>query len=492
MEAPRGFLGLTHNTAQANFGGDISGAAGPHDYVQTINTSIGIFSRSGTLLCPAVDVGTLWRGVGTACQTVGFTDSIVLFDRQAGRWLITRFAAGSAPQNPNWFECVAVSKTSDPTGGYFRYTFPISSRRFLFSDDYPKLGIWRDAYYLTANARPCCPLGDIFGIFVTAFDRSAMLNGNRAKEVEFFIPRNAPHAGQKLLSTLQPANVDGPTLPPAGTPEFLVQPQDDNMGWPADLLAVWSFRVDWSHPGSSKLAITSVVPVAGFDSNVCQNATDPPAMNQFCIVQRGTSDPLDPIAYGFSGYRLVYRRFARAMPHLGRDVLVFAQTVGSADNTRHTAIGWYAIGRLLGATAEPWFLMQEGTYSPDANDRWLPSPGIDAKGDIAIGFNVSGPNLFPSVRYAGRRVTDPPGQLPRHESTEALGGGSQIQPTPPTPGNPHPADNVTFGDYNQMVMDPTSDCRFWFTASFYRTRSDGTTHRFSTAVGSFRFQGCTS
>src|SRR5437588_7128228 len=37
MEAPGiGFRGLTHNTAQANFGGDISGAAGSGNYVETI------------------------------------------------------------------------------------------------------------------------------------------------------------------------------------------------------------------------------------------------------------------------------------------------------------------------------------------------------------------------------------------------------------------------------------------------------------------------
>ena len=222
-----------------------------------------------------------------------------------------------------------------------------------------------------------------------------MLDGHSAKEVEFFIPRNAPPASHKLLSTLQPASIDGPTLPPAGTPEFLAQAQDDNMGWPVDQLAVWNFHVDWSSPASSKLAVGSVAPVPPFDSNVCQNATDPPKTNQFCIVQKGTSQTLDPLAYGFSGYRLVYRRFSHAMSHLGRDVLVLAQTVGAADNTRHTVIRWYTLGRLLGTEPEPWVLAQAGTYSPDGNDRWLPSPGIDAKGDIAIGFNVPAPSSSP-------------------------------------------------------------------------------------------------
>jgi len=215
MEAPSiGFIGLTHNTAQVNFGGDISGAAGPNNYVETINTSFGIFSRGGKLLCPAMDNGTIWSGVGTACQAIGFTDAVVLFDQKAGRWFITRFASDGATPTPNWFECVAVSKTSDPTGGYFRYTFPTSRTHLPFADDYPKLGIWRDAYYMTANARTCCPgnppgLGDTVGIFVAAFERSAMLKG-------LFLPfgdttngTTTYGGGRYLLDTAKGADLGG-------------------------------------------------------------------------------------------------------------------------------------------------------------------------------------------------------------------------------------------------------------------------------------------
>jgi hypothetical protein len=307
-----------------------------------------------------------------------------------------------------------------------------------------------------------------------------MLQGHDADDVDFFWPRNASPSSVDLLSTMQPASIDGTNLPPVGTPEFLVQPRDDNMGWSADQLAVWNFHVNWTNPSSSKLKLGSLTSVSPFDSNVCEPVTAPPTNNQSCIVQRGTTDRLDPLAYGFSGYRLVYRRFTHAPTHLMPSDMVFAQTVAAPGNPNQTAIRWYILGQILGHGTQPWRITQQGTYSPDGNDRWLPSPGMDAAGDVAIGFNVSGAKLFPSVRYAGRRVTDAPNKLPRHEATEAAGGGQQHEPN----------HDVTFGDYNQMVMDPTDDCRFWFTASFYANQTDGASHKFSTAVGSFRFSTC--
>lgn len=41
-------------------------------------------------------------------------------------------------------QCIAVSRTADPVaGGWFLYDFPTS-----FTNDYPKFGVWPDAYYM--------------------------------------------------------------------------------------------------------------------------------------------------------------------------------------------------------------------------------------------------------------------------------------------------------------------------------------------------------
>ena len=46
-------------------------------------------------------------------------------------------------------------------------------------------------------------------------------------------------------------------------------------------------------------------------------------------------------------------------------------------------------------------------------------------GNIALGFNVSGSSVFPSIHYAGRRPNDPPGTLPLGELSLIDGGGIQ-------------------------------------------------------------------
>jgi len=60
----------------------------------------------------------------------------VLYDQLANRWVISQFAGVSAKTD----ECVAVSKTSDATGTWYRYGFHLGPEFF----DYPHLGVWPD------------------------------------------------------------------------------------------------------------------------------------------------------------------------------------------------------------------------------------------------------------------------------------------------------------------------------------------------------------
>jgi hypothetical protein len=62
----------------------------------------------------------------------------------ADRWVIQQFAFDPQTLDPPYTECIEVSVTGDPTGSWYRYAFN------GFGDpDYPKLGVWPDAYYTT-------------------------------------------------------------------------------------------------------------------------------------------------------------------------------------------------------------------------------------------------------------------------------------------------------------------------------------------------------
>ena len=95
---------------------DPNGAVGPNHVVTMSNLHFQIFDKNGNSLFGPAANNTLWTGFGGDCQTDNAGDPVVIYDQLADRWLLTQFTASG----PTYFECVAVSQTSDPTGAYFR------------------------------------------------------------------------------------------------------------------------------------------------------------------------------------------------------------------------------------------------------------------------------------------------------------------------------------------------------------------------------------
>src|SRR6185295_11416798 len=106
------------NTAPPDTNGDV----GPNDYFQSSNSSVRIFDKAGNPRGPAFLMHTLFTGLPAPCGTNDNGDPILLYDRLSNRWVVTQFAFANSAAPP-WFECVAISKTPDPTGPYYAYAF---------------------------------------------------------------------------------------------------------------------------------------------------------------------------------------------------------------------------------------------------------------------------------------------------------------------------------------------------------------------------------
>src|ERR1039458_1988535 len=87
------------------------------------------------------DGNAFWSGFGGACQTSNSGDIIAQWDKIAHRWLMTQNVFSSP-----YMTCIAVSTTSDATGSYYRFAYPQPG-----FPDYPKWGLWPDAYYQSQN-----------------------------------------------------------------------------------------------------------------------------------------------------------------------------------------------------------------------------------------------------------------------------------------------------------------------------------------------------
>lgn len=409
---------------------DTNGAAGLTQYVQWVNTDFAVFNKStGAILAGYPKPGnSLWSGFGGNCETHNDGDIIIKYDQLANRWIFTQFAIDTT--NNIYAQCVAISTTSDATGTYFRYQFPQDS-----FNDYPKLGVWPDAYYISFNMFG--PVSN--GPRICAMDRTKMLAGQAAT-------MQCKQLSWNTAGSLLPADLDGKILPPANSPEFVMTFLFSNA------LTMFKYHVDFVNPSNTTLSSGINIPVASFVTS--GDASQP-----------NTTQLLDALSDRLM-YRLAYRQFATY------GTMVVNHSVQGTSSA--PAIRWYEVRMSNNGSFTP-SLFQQGTFSPDANGRFMGSIAMDKVGNIAVGYSLSSATIFPSIAFSTRIPTDPLGTL-GNETKIISGTGSQT--------------NLNrWGDYSSMAIDPSDDCTFWYTNEYIKANGS---FNWSTYVGNFQLAGCTS
>src|SRR5262249_47724868 len=295
-----------------------------------------------------VPTNNVFRGFGGACESRNNGDAVVRYDQLADRWLIVmplfsrgaerpdqpdvwrggepahvsppgrpgqpgpavplyqpprvppntppdaaaqNRAAGRRDDSPRgpYSMCYAVSSSSDPLGGYFRYEF----LRPLFPD-YPRPAIWSDGYYVptsTSDDRISEKVATQKHACVA--ERAKMIKGEPATE-QCVIVEN--------VNFLNNADIDGRTLPPAGAPNVMLAAGGTQLDkiFEADTIDAWQFHVDWRHP-----AKTSVSGRRGIRAAPYRYRCDGQLSN--CVPQPGIERRLDAQGDKLMA-RVVYRR----------------------------------------------------------------------------------------------------------------------------------------------------------------------------------------
>lgn len=231
------FDGLDREFWGAGSPPDTNGDVGPGHYIQSVNTSIGIFDKpTGTQIAAfTFDTFMSQGNFGNLCDTDNFGDPVVLYDSFEDRWIISDFAFvldGGGNVNPQTaFQCFAASKTADPVVGGWNF-YSIETTGGL--GDYPKLGIWPDGLYMSVNMFGY-PAGAAFlNARVYAFNKAQMYAGApTVQSVEFNV------GGGDF--TVLPGNARLQTgTPPLGTPNYFVSTSQF-----LNALSVYKFHVDW-------------------------------------------------------------------------------------------------------------------------------------------------------------------------------------------------------------------------------------------------------
>jgi outer membrane protein assembly factor BamB len=410
---------------------DTNGDIGLTQYVETVNTSFEVFNRTGTILYGPATINTIFSGFGGGCEVNNDGDPVVKYDRRADRWVISQFSVSSTP----YLQCIAVSQTNDATGAWYRYSYSFGTRNF---NDYPKIGVWPDAYYFANNI---FANGRTFsGATACAYDRTNMLTNTGVRATQCFGPNAADYS-------MLPSDMDGPTNPPAGEPDFFLELNTGTS------LTQHKFHVDFVTPGNSTFGAAQNITVAAY-TQLCNGGT--------CVPQSGTAQQNDSLAD-----RLMYRLAYRNMGSYESLVVTHSVNPGTGGGIR-----WYEIRSPATTPA----VFQQGTFAPDASYRWMGSAAMDHMGDIAAGYSISSSAMHPSINYAGRLVGDPAGLFSQGEATMFTGPGSNTGPY------------SRWGDYSAMQIDPADDCSFWYVQEYYP--ATGNSFSWHTRVGHFKFPSC--
>ena len=242
---------------------DTTMAVGPTQIVQWVNLRLSVMDKNGTPLVGGalgyINGNAIWSALpaGSICRISNQGDPLVAYDRLADRWILSQFAFTTAtataspfrtyPAVGSYRQCVAVSTTGDATGTYTLYEYA-----FTKFPDYGKVGVWPDAYYLTFNNftfSTTTGLSSYAGASSCAFDRSRMLAANPvATSVCFNFANSDP------FFSMLPADLDGSTPPPAGSPNYQISPDWFFLNNPPYSIQLQKFHVDFTTPANSTLS----------------------------------------------------------------------------------------------------------------------------------------------------------------------------------------------------------------------------------------------
>ena len=395
---------------------DTHGDVGPNHYFQVVNCHYSIYSKTGTLLLGPLANNSVFSGMPNNSND---GDAVVLYDEQADRWLFSQFSMPTYPNGP-FFQMIAISATADPTGSWYRYQYS-----FTNMDDYPKFGVWPDAYYMSMHMF-ASGSGNYAGIGAVAYNRTLMLAGNPSATMIMFTKPSSNEAFGWL-----PSDCDGP-FPTGNPPNYYLY----SIAGASAHLGIYEFHVDWATTANSTYGNFLTLPVNTYTANITG------------IRQPNTTVKVDPLNDRMM-YRLQYRAFA------GYSSMVCNNTVDVT--TTIAGIRWYELRKTTGS----WSIYQQATYAPsDNNSRWMGSIAMDSSGNMALGYSVSGTSTYPSIRYTGRMKNDALNQMTIAEKGIMNGGGSSTDAT-----------NHRWGDYSALSCDPVDRGTYWYTNEYFATTS---------------------
>jgi hypothetical protein len=398
---------------------DPSMAVGPNHVFVVYNTGFAIYDKSGNIIGGQNPVTSIFSGGGCCDLTVSY-------DKAADRFVVGYLFSSNGQVQ------VAISDGPDPTTStWTRWTIP-------GVNDYNKLSVWSDGYYMTANTSSSNK--------VWAMNRDDMIAGVASPNFQTF---NLPGLATSGFYSPQALNVSDDNMPAPGGATIVYLQDNAWGGVSVDHVKYWTVDVDWTNPANSGISAATQINTTPFTS-----VFDGGSFSNLPQPGGTTIDALQATIMN----QAQFRKFA------GHNSAVFNFVVDTDPSGGKLAgVRWFEFRQA--SDNQPWSLFQEGTYNaPDGRHAWHASMIMNGAGDIGMGYtSMSGPTTPSTVRvssyYTGRFASDIVNTMTVAENLIA-NGSSNIPGT-------------RYGDYSKIDIDPSDDNTFWFINEYMNSGRKG-------------------
>jgi hypothetical protein len=544
-----GFEGLNHYQQRYSRGGNQFSVEPPDQglcvgngyELEVVNDVLNVFNTSGQSVLPdntatnivggfprnvnhAVDLNSFY-GYGPAIDRAHgnirgefVTDPSCIFDTQTQRWFVVVLTLDPQVPGPcqGVFSCVnhldlAVSQTSDPTGGWNIYRIDVTNdgtntggaNPGPYLGDYPHLGADANGIYLTTNAYPWHANG-FSGAQIYALSKAQLAAGAATVNIVHIDTSGMVNAPSDAGAT-QPGFTVWPAQSPGtgsfdtengGTEFFMSSNAADEAQMPvsgaagtrtSDQLIVWMLT-NTSSLGSASPSLTLTNEILGVNPYaVPPKATQPGSGTPPSTdVPQGhcLNDETTPTIAGTGCWRLLVTGAAHAFG--GPEVI----SRPDSNDTRMQQVD-FANGKLWGAldtalnpdgTAtragiayyvvkpNPGKIAVQGYLGVAGHDFTYPAIGATASGRGVMAFTDTGDSTYPSAAYAAidakagvSQWADVPGGLGAADDDGFTGYKQQVAPNPV---------RTRWGDYGAAAVDGNS---VWIASEYIAHTCDYTT-----------------
>jgi hypothetical protein len=420
---------------------DLGGAVGPTRVMSSSNNNYRILDKATGAVISTVGTATFWASVVAVAERANLTDPRTLYDPYNDRWIVAMQTFTTAASKL----LIGVSQTNDPSAGWYLYSFNPG-----FTFDFPIVGFNKNWIAMGINRYSNAG----------AFQRGYML------AVDYPLARTGTGSGTGFTATAGTGFCSAPAVTYSATQEslFVVTHLSSTAatyqvgaitGTAAAPVYTASISGTLTRPGGAWTSPTGnqqpqAAPLAG--TSAC-GATPCPIESQDAQLRSAT----------------VYRPSATEGGHL-----YYTQSVNLNTPSLHGAVQWTKLrtGVAIGSYVDGGRI-DDPTASSTNGGAWYTHShiGVNAVGDVLVGFTRFSSASYPSAAWAYRDHNDPPGTM--RDPVIVKAGEDYYHKTFSTA-----TGRNRWGDYSTVQVDPSDDLSFWSLQQYAKARTgtdDGNT-----------------